>query len=765
MDKSRSVLRVEAPLMKTPWIKLIRVSAFIVLTAAASPMDSALIPSAKPSPAQRQTSQASTEAFSGLKDYGLRDYIGLSEDLPHSENKGWKLVCRMPYNCHFQPWIQLETPAGQMIRFNSSNPLVLYLTPTETYTTVSGKQTHEARNWVSGEGAIYAIPAGVTVKAVKYRETGYDTTLAGSFECNDNDYNILWKKGARTAYICMRDHFYDCPDRERVGFWGDGTPELDQCFYAFDMASHRLCKELVLRKLEPNFYPGQHLEFLGEYGLWFYYLHTGDLDSIKAVYDSTKTFLLETYKFGNPRQWFDWGKDIKDIPIIETCFFYIDLKTLKKMAQVTGHDADIPAIEERLEAIKSMFNGKYWKGNCYMSANVSTPDDRANAMAVNAGLADRSKWVAIYDTVLTKMTNASCFFDRWVFEALCTMGKQDAALLRMSNRYKTMIPCSFTTLWEHYDRWWATGLNAFDAASSLNHGWNPPVLNLSQTIAGIAPEAPGWTTYHVLPKEAFLTAIKVDVPSIKGNITVNMKKTTTEYSLELISPPNTQAIVGIPKNSFLELNAIKVNGTTVWSGTYRGGVKGISWNGEDDGYIKFNTDPGTWTFLGLGALPISSPKPLPPPPADDIPLEKKSWIASASVKDGTFLFSGDNISVDVSAANAIDGDHWTGWRDMTKTQHSGQWFQVDMRRAETFSKIVLDNTWALWDFPKSYSVSVSSDEVNWGSPIASGPGQLGMTTIIFPAQTARYIRITQIGTDATYHWSIYELDVYREKPR
>ena len=29
-----------------------------------------------------------------------------------------------------------------------------------------------------------------------------------------------WNKAARTAYICMRDHFYDCPDRERVGFWG-----------------------------------------------------------------------------------------------------------------------------------------------------------------------------------------------------------------------------------------------------------------------------------------------------------------------------------------------------------------------------------------------------------------------------------------------------------------------------------------------------------------------------------------------------------------
>jgi hypothetical protein len=52
-----------------------------------------------------------------------------------------------------------------------------------------------------------------------------------------------------------------------------------------------------------------------------------------------------------------------------------------------------------------------------------------------------------------------------------------------------------------------------------------------------------------------------------------------------------------------------------------------------------------------------------PPPANDVALDKKSWTATASAADGTFLFSGDKIPIDVSAANAIDGDHWTGWRD------------------------------------------------------------------------------------------------------
>ena len=702
-------------------------------------------------------------AEAGIKDYGQKPYVRVSKDLPHSENVPWKLVCTMPYNCHFQPWLEVESEEGKIITLESTNPLVLFLTKKESYTTRAGVQDYEAKHWVSGEGAIYGIPAGVTVRAVRYRETGYDTEFVGSFECNDNDYNILWKKAVRTAYICMREQFYDCPDRERVGFWGDGTPELNQCFYAFDEKSHRLCRELVRRKLEPKFYPGQHLEFLGDYGLWFYYLHTGDLDSMKAIYPQTKDFLFNVYEFGKHRTWFDWGKEVKDTAVTETCFYYNCLGTLKKIALVTGNDADVALIDQKREAIKRTFDAQYWKGNFYMSTQVTEPDDRANAMAVNAGLADPTKWSAIFENVLTKKTYSSCFFDRWVFEALCIMGKQEYALMRMQERYRTMIPCTFTTLFEHYDRWWASRMDAFDDASSLNHGWNPPALILSQNIIGVTPVAPGWSTYQVMPKEAFLTAIKVVVPSIKGKVTVEMKKSATEYALSVISPANTTAIVGIPKVSFTTLNEIKANGAVIWNKTFVSGVAGLTWVGEDADYVKFSVVPGTWNFVGHGVLPMTTPK----PPATVAPvlvaLEKKTWTASASVPDGTYIFSGEKLIVDVAAANALDGDHWTGWRDMTKVQYPGQWFQVDMQKEQTFSKIIIDTTWAQWDSPAGYSVIVSQDGKTWSDRVATGAGQLGITTITFPVQRARFIKLIQTGTSAKYHWSIFEFNVYADK--
>ena len=346
------------------------------------------------------------------------------------------------------------------------------------------------------------------------------------------------------------------------------------------------------------------------------------------------------------------------------------------------------------------------------------------------------------------------------------MGKQEYALLRMYNRYKTMIPCSFTTLWEHYDRWWASRIDAFDEGSSLNHGWNPPAILLSQTIAGVSALAPGWTTYQVMPKEAFLTSIKVVVPSVKGNVSVSLHKSASEYALDLVSPEGTTAIVGIPKGSFSKLESITLGGTTIWDASAKAGVegvKGVSWIGEDAGYVKFKAAAGSWKFVGHGSLPLTTPKPPAPAAVAESALDKKNWIASASVPDATFPFSGGKIPVDVAAANALDNDHWTGWRDLTATQHPGQWFQVDMQQARKFAKIVLDNTWALWDSPATYAVSVSDDGVAWSAPVASGAGQLGITTICFPPQTARFFRITQTGTHPKYHWSIYELDVYDAK--
>jgi hypothetical protein len=716
-----------------------------------------------------------TYRVEGVHDYGLKEYVYTSKDLPHTETNPWKLVCQLPYNAQYTAWIQVKADAaGKVIGFDSTNPLVRARQKAQEYTTVAGDQVYEVPEWVSGEGACYTIPAGVTVVAVKFRETGYDTRVEGSFSCNDSDYTTLWQKATRTCYLCMRSSYMDCPDRERTEWLGDAVLEMEECFYAFDTSSHNLARKFILSG-QIGMLAGQNLIARGEYGDWTYYLHTGDLETLKSIYPKTKKY-LDLYNIGanglpdhrlmtadavDVNEWYDWGTGKQDVNVLQVAEYFGALSALKKMAQAVGHAEDIPAMDAKLDSIRKNFDRVFCKEDGYRSG--TDLDERANAMAVCAGLADSSKW-----NVITSLlgTNGNCGpnFERWVMEALCVMGRQENALLRMANRYRGQIDASFTTLWEYMER-------AFDIRKgtdsvnyvTLNHAWNIPNTILSKYIAGVAPESPGWTTYHVLPQEAFLTSIDTTVPTVQGQVAVSIRKSASKYSLSLTSPSNTTAIVGIPKSSFTKLDSIAVNGAAIWKGSYVGKVEGVLFNGEDAKYVTFKVKPGTWNFVGQGGVKMTTPKQPAATEKPGVKLNKKPWSVSASTDHQTYEsgpWGNQMMTVDASAANAIDGDHWTGWRTMTD-QVPGQWFAIDMKQRQSFNKIVMDNVWAIYDSPAGYAIYVSDDNTNWGTAVATGTGERwGITTAKFPTKTGRYIKIEQTGTKNQV-WSIFELDVWR----
>ena len=207
-------------------------------------------------------------------------------------------------------------------------------------------------------------------------------------------------------------------------------------------------------------------------------------------------------------------------------------------------------------------------------------------MAVICGLASKDKYPAI-KKVLMEQEFASPYMEKYVLEALCLMGEEEAALERMKKRYTVMVDAPYTTLWE----FWKTG-----GMGPYNHGWNAPNTILSQYIAGVAPIEAGWKSYHIKPQLGSLNSVQVRVPSVKGNIDVDIRKTEQQFDLGLTSPPDTTAVVGIPTKG-LRIRTVVVGGKPVWnSGKFVDNVPGITWNGEDENYLKFEVAPGRWTF-------------------------------------------------------------------------------------------------------------------------------------------------------------------------
>ncbi|MBD5780072.1 glycoside hydrolase [Pelagicoccus sp. NFK12] len=529
------------------------------------------------------------------------------------------IVAKLPYNAQVIPYLKVNAPAGKTIDIRTDayqDGGIQEKRPQwatrSVYTTTDGIQEFEAIAWLSGHEVHYQIPEGVEILELKYRETGYATEFTGSFHSDDPFYNKLWTMARRTLYINMRDTFFDCPTRERAQWWGDVVNQLGEVFYTFDLESHRLIKKAIYNLAEfqkPNgqLYspvpgkdrselPLQMLNSVGWYGFWTYYLNTGDAQTIRDVYPYVKRY-LSLWELGEEglvvtrREgmwfWIDWG-DNSDYGVLQNCWYYLAQKAAIEMAKLTGNEADVAGYRSNMQSIEDNFDA-LWNGTAYNSGQFKrakdAPDDRANAMAVLAGLASPNKYPAI-KKVLEEQEFASPYMEKYVLEALCVMGEEEASLQRMKKRYTVMVDAPYTTLWE----FWKTG-----GMGTYNHGWNAPNTILSQYIAGVAVVDPAWETYHVKPQLGSLNSIQVRVPSVKGDIDVDINKTDKTFSIQLLSPEETTALVGIPKKHF-EITEIKANDTPIWSGEPIANLEGITPAGEDQNYLLFTVAPGQWTF-------------------------------------------------------------------------------------------------------------------------------------------------------------------------
>jgi hypothetical protein len=128
-------------------------------------------------------------------------------------------------------------------------------------------------------------------------------------------------------------------------------------------------------------------------------------------------------------------------------------------------------------------------------------------------------------------------------------------------------------------------------------------------------------------------------------------------------------------------------------------------------------------------------------------LSRTGWGGSASASGGG------------AAANALDGNEATRW-STGQAQTAGQWFEVNMLAPQTFNEIAIDAGPSTGDYPRGYSVAVSSDGSTW-TAVAAGTGSSQVITATFSQQTAQYIRVTQTLSAATTNWwSIAEFNVY-----
>jgi len=564
------------------------------------------------------------------KNSGLKPYV--SVETTTNKNGGPLLKARLPYDAQVTPCLKVCAPAGQRIDIRTDdykgggteNVRAVYITR-------EGTQEFESPGWMNGHEVRYSAPAAVKFLGVKYRETGYNANFVGAFHCDDEKLNILWEKARRTLYVTMRDNYMDCPDRERAQWWGDMVNELGENFYVFDStngpllarkgilelarwqrADHTLYAPIPSGKPKNDVrkdpgsgnwnseLPPQMLASIGKYGFWTYYMYTGDKQTITEVYPHVRDYLnvwklnddgLVIHRAGD-WDWEDWGENI-DEHVMDSAWYYLALQGAMEMAYVSGHeDEDVPIWKSRMGSIRTNFNAKFWTGSEYRSSGYhGDTDDRANALAVVAGLADTNNYEHLRK-VFAKHFNASPYMEKYVLEALYQMHAPDQAIQRMKQRWASQIDSPLTTLWEG----WGIGTNGY-GGGTYNHAWSGGALTaLSQYAAGVGPDTPAFDSYHVVPQMGALTSVHSVVPTPKGEIRVDLRKEAGVFDLRLTSPASTSALVGIPTEAEHSIGRVELNGKTVWiHGVTRTFSGYFLWD-DEKGHLGFVVPPGKWHF-------------------------------------------------------------------------------------------------------------------------------------------------------------------------
>jgi len=507
---------------------------------------------------------------------------------------------------------------------------------TERYITSSGTQEYTTYQWQNSSGqpwsaheveyAFTNVKGTVTIESLKFVQSGYDADCVGAFDCSDPRLDTLWTKCKNTSYVCMRDQFYDCPDRERGQWWGDVSEQLLYNFYLYDPKAWLLAKKgfrelMNTQKPDYSLYttaPGisYHLpdqNVAAVTSLYDYFMYTGDSALIRELYPKAAAF-IKNYAAASrdksgmlilkdgPWNWIDWG-DKLDIKTGGACtvvngLFVRLMDAAKAMALIAGSTADTAVYNGFQISVRNNFNAYFWNATAkayvfgrFNSVQSDTIDDRSNAWAVLAGAADSAKGACVL-SILNKQQNAGPYQERYIEDAMFVMGKDSAAIARMLSYYKPDIDAWSTTMWER-----------MGSIPSNNHAWAAsPCYLLGAYVAGIKPLTAGFSTYRVMPMLGPLNAVSVSVPTKYGIISAIDSLQSDRFTMRLNSPQGTQAVVGIPRRGAWQM--ITANGAMVWKLGKFGTITGIAGVGADSQYITFNVAPGEWKFVA-SQLPVS----------------------------------------------------------------------------------------------------------------------------------------------------------------
>ncbi len=292
-----------------------------------------------------------------------------------------------------------------------------------------------------------------------------DIPWVGSFTCNDERLNEIWKVGARTVHLNMQDYLWDGIKRDRLVWVGDMHPEKMTILSVFGY------NEVVPKSLDMIMEITELPEWMNgisSYSMWWilihhqWYMNNGDLDYLSANHDYIFKLLavLRSKINEDGKEELD-GDRFLDWPTSPNKgAIHAGLQSMMVLTFQAG--AEIASVLE-----KSELASDYNKTVELLKRHIPDPNGNKSGAALMAlsGLADP---VEINDNLLAvdPLSGISTFFGFYVLQARAEAGDYKGAMDVIRNYWGAMLDLGATTFWEDFDLDWAKNTGRIDAMPS-----------------------------------------------------------------------------------------------------------------------------------------------------------------------------------------------------------------------------------------------------------------------------------------------------------
>jgi len=233
---------------------------------------------------------------------------------------------------------------------------------------------------------IKAEPSKIKFIEENYIERVYYRNPIGSFSCNDELLNKIWRAGMRTLSACSEDAITDNPSRERGQWLGDQLPSIAVAasgysdLRPFKRSLRQATFDVFEDGMVPGVYPGfvdrlQSFSLLWVIACFNYYKLTGDKLFLEELFQAAEknlkcfesNLLQDIIDLNFGWIFIDWGcsQDTKEAGFALRIFYYIALKNMCEWCETLGKDPKKyyknleiieKVIKEKIEVVQNQGN-------------------------------------------------------------------------------------------------------------------------------------------------------------------------------------------------------------------------------------------------------------------------------------------------------------------------------------------------------------------------------------------------------------------------